>query len=210
VLSKGKSKVDKLITNFELNAINDLGFFEGYASIFGVVDQGRDIIEKGAFKRTIKDRGAVGIKMLWQHDPSEPIGVLDEIYEDSHGLYVKGRLLMDVKRAHEAHALMVVGALDGLSIGFKTIRARRDEANGYRHLLEMDLWEVSLVTFPMQPAARIKRFKSMALSKNIHDYETFLQEAGGFSENEAKVLAAQGFKALSDREFKALNGIICT
>jgi hypothetical protein len=188
---------DKLTTGFDLKSVNDEGYFEGYASIFDVVDQGRDIVERGAFKRTIADRGAAGIKMLWQHDPTEPIGVLDEIYEDSHGLYVKGRLLMDVKRAHEAHALMVEGALDGLSIGFKTVRAKRDTEKGLRHLLDLDLWEVSLVTFPMQPSARVRQFKAAA-NKTIRDYEAFLREAGGFSRNEAKVLATKGFQGFRD------------
>lgn len=189
---------DKLTTGFDLKSVNDQGYFEGYASVFDVVDQGRDIVERGAFKRTIADRGPEGIKMLWQHDPSEPIGVLDEIYEDSHGLYVKGRLLMDVKRAHEAHALMLEGALDGLSIGFKTVRAKRDAEKGLRHLLDLDLWEVSLVTFPMQPSARIKQFKAATVANSIRDYEAFLREAGGFSRNEAKVLATKGYSGFSD------------
>ena len=92
--------------------------------------------------------------MLWQHDPAEPIGIWDEVREDAHGLYVKGRLLADVRRAREAVALIEAGAIEGLSIGYRTVRATKD-AEGRRRLSELELWEVSLVTFPMLPEARV-------------------------------------------------------
>lgn len=142
----------------------DAGGFEGYASVFGLPDRGRDIVMRGAFARSIRERRARGIKLLWQHDPSEPIGMLDEIREDARGLFVRGRLLLNLKRAKEAHALMRAGALDGLSIGYRTIRADRQAKTGLRRLLDLDLWEVSLVTFPMQEAARISAFKSDSLA----------------------------------------------
>jgi HK97 family phage prohead protease len=98
--------------------------------------------------------------MLFQHDPNEPIGVWEEIREDGSGLFVRGRLMTDVGRAREVLALMRAGALDGLSIGFKTVRGRTDAATGVRHLLEVDLWEVSVVTFPLLPEARVSAVKS--------------------------------------------------
>ncbi len=130
------------------------GAFAGYASIFHRVDRGGDRVLPGAFARSIARRGARGIRLLWQHDPASPIGVIDEIAEDGRGLFVRGRLLLDVARGQEAHALLSAAAIDGLSIGYRAVVAERDR-DGVRNLREIDLWEVSLVTFPMQPAARV-------------------------------------------------------
>ena len=129
---------------------------EGYASYFGAVDQGGDIVEAGAYGRSLQSLGADGrrVKMLWQHDPSAPIGVWDEVREDKKGLYVKGRILTDVAKGQEAAALVAAGAIDGLSIGYRTVKAAQDE-KGRRLLKELELWEVSLVTFPMLPSARV-------------------------------------------------------
>ena len=129
---------------------------EGYASLFGQEDRGGDVVEAGAYQASLKSLAAGGrkVRMLWQHDPSEPIGVWDEVREDARGLYVKGRLLPDVARAREAAALLTAGAIEGLSIGYRTLRAKKDDA-GRRRLVELELWEVSLVTFPMLPDARV-------------------------------------------------------
>ncbi len=129
----------------------------GYASLFGLPDQGGDVVMPGAYGRSLARLRAEGraVKMLWQHDATQPIGVWDEVVEDERGLRVAGRLLPEVARAREAAALIGAGAVDGLSIGFRTIRAARD-ASGRRALIEIDLWEVSLVTFPMLPEARVE------------------------------------------------------
>lgn len=129
---------------------------EGYASLFGATDQGGDIVGKGAYARSLNallgaDRS---IKMLWQHDPSQPIGVWDEVHEDAKGLWVKGRLLDGIAKGREAAALIEAGAIDGLSIGYRTVRATKND-KGHRLLEELELWEVSLVTFPMLPSARV-------------------------------------------------------
>ena len=127
---------------------------DGYASLFGVPDQNGDVVEKGAFQTSLKRLKDAGrsVKLLWQHDPTQPIGVWDKVYEDDIGLKVKGRLITEVAKGAEGAALMAAGAIDGLSIGYKTIRSEKEGAG--RRLIELDLWEVSLVTFPMLPEAR--------------------------------------------------------
>jgi HK97 family phage prohead protease len=132
------------------------GVITGYASVFGLADQGGDVVEKGAYGESLirLAKAGRGVKMLWQHDPGEPVGVWDEVREDATGLWVKGRILEAVRRGAEARALIEAGAIDGLSIGYRTLRATKD-AKGHRLLQELDLWEVSLVTFPMLPEARV-------------------------------------------------------
>ncbi len=129
---------------------------EGYASLFGLKDQGGDIVQPGAYTRSLQALKSSGrrVKMLWQHDPNQPIGIWDHVAEDARGLYVKGRLLDDVARAREAASLIKAGAIDGLSIGYKTVRSSKD-TDGQRLLSEVELWEVSLVTFPMLAQARV-------------------------------------------------------
>jgi uncharacterized protein len=138
------------------------GTFEGYASLFGVVDLGRDRVVPGAFRDCLSRKAPRGIKLLWQHDPAHPLGVWDEIIEDGRGLRVRGQLDLSVSKAREVHALMRSGAVDGLSIGFRTERARKDAATGIRNLEKLDLWEVSIVTFPMLPGARVSAVKLCA------------------------------------------------
>ncbi|WP_081629248.1 HK97 family phage prohead protease [Methylopila sp. M107] len=139
-------------------AVSADGAIEGYASLFGVVDLGRDKVERGAFAASLKRRGAQGVRFLFQHDPAEPLGAWTSISEDSRGLRVSGRLNMNVARAREVHALLRQGALDGLSIGFRAVRSVR-ETGGVRRLIEIDLWEISVVTFPMLPDARVATVK---------------------------------------------------
>ena len=138
--------------------VSDGTQLEGHASLFGLVDQGGDVVVRGAYAASLKRLAARGdkVRMLWQHDPARPIGVWDEIREDDKGLWVKGRLLPDVAQAREAAALIAAGAIDGLSIGYRTIAAERD-GKGRRLLTEVELWEVSLVTFPMLAEAKVGR-----------------------------------------------------
>ncbi|MBK9083343.1 MAG: HK97 family phage prohead protease [Rhizobiales bacterium] len=130
--------------------------FSGYASLFGVADLSGDIVAPGAFRASLRRRGAAGVRMLWQHDPAEPIGRWLSIEEDGKGLRVVGELNREVARARELSALIRDGALDGLSIGFRADRATRG-ARGGRRLVSVDLWEISLVTFPMLAGARVER-----------------------------------------------------
>ncbi|MXU66313.1 HK97 family phage prohead protease [Oceanomicrobium pacificus] len=128
----------------------------GYASLFGRIDRGGDRIAPGAYGASLARLAQEGrqVRMLWQHDPGRPIGVWDRLAEDTQGLAVDGRLLTGVAQGAEAFALLQAGAIDGLSIGYRTVRAER-HPDGTRLLQEIDLWEVSLVTFPMQPEARV-------------------------------------------------------
>jgi len=137
-------------------SVRDGNMIEGYASLWGDQDRGGDIVEQGAYAASLARLKAEGrqVKMLWQHDPGEPIGVWDEVREDGKGLYVKGRLLDQVARAREAAALIAANAIDGLSIGYRTVKAAKND-KGRRLLRELELWEVSLVTFPMLPSARV-------------------------------------------------------
>ena len=137
-------------------SVTDGAVVAGYASLFGKRDQGGDIVQKGAYAASLARLKAGGraVKMLWQHDATQPIGVWDEVREDAVGLWVKGRILTEVEKGREAAALLTAGAIDGLSIGYRTVRAERD-GKGQRLLAELDLWEVSLVTFPMQAEARV-------------------------------------------------------
>ena len=136
--------------------LKDGQVIEGYASVFGQTDRGNDIVEAGAYSRSLATLAGDGrrVKMLWQHDPAQPIGVWDEVREDARGLFVKGRILDGVAKGREAAELIAAGAIDGLSIGYRTVTARKGE-KGQRHLTELELWEVSVVTFPMLPDARV-------------------------------------------------------
>lgn len=127
---------------------------EGYASLWGAADLNGDVVAEGAFAKSLAKAGAGGVKMLFQHDGRTPVGVWDELVEDARGLFVRGRIEAWSPEAKFAGALIRAGALDGLSIGYRTSRARRE--GRLRVLSEVDLWEVSLVTFPMLPGARFK------------------------------------------------------
>jgi HK97 family phage prohead protease len=135
------------------------GTVEGYASLFGEIDQARDMVVKGAFADTLRLRGAQRIPMLFQHDPAEPVGVWLELREDARGLFARGRLIPEVARARELLSLLRAGAIDGLSIGFRTVKGRLDPRSRVRALLAVDLWEISIVTFPLLAGARVRAVK---------------------------------------------------
>jgi HK97 family phage prohead protease len=159
--------------------LSELGVdgFEAYASVFGARDGIGDIVAPGAFTASLRRRGAGGVRLLYQHFAYEPIGVWDEIREDSRGLYVRGHLVMEVERARDVSALLREGALGGLSIGFKTVRARKEAATGTRTLLQVDLWEISVVTFPLLEAANVTAVggKGSALAEKIRQVTAALR-----------------------------------
>ncbi|GGA54210.1 HK97 family phage prohead protease [Pelagibacterium lentulum] len=148
-------------------AIDADGRFSGYASVFGQVDQGGDIVMAGAFARSLAKRRPSAVRLLFQHDPKEPIGLWDTIEEDAFGLRVSGRLLDGVPRAASLKALIAQGAVDGLSIGFRAVRATREPRSGFRRLWAVDLWEISIVTFPMMDAARIASAPGSRLAASL-------------------------------------------
>ena len=135
------------------------GTVEGYASLFGEIDQARDMVLRGAFTETLNRRGVRRIPMLFQHDPAEPVGIWLELREDHRGLYARGRLIPEVKRARELLSLLRAGAVDGLSIGFRTVKGRIDPRTRIRSLVAVDLWEISIVTFPLLAGARVAAVK---------------------------------------------------
>lgn len=159
-------------------AVTDGTVIEGYASVFGAPDQSGDVVEKGAYAASLRRLVASGgrVKMLWQHDPTEPIGVWDEVREDATGLWVKGRILTEIEKGREAAALLAAGAIDGLSIGYRTVKAERD-GKGLRLLAELELWEVSLVTFPMLPEARVSAKADDAMDAVLRDMAIVLEDA---------------------------------
>jgi HK97 family phage prohead protease len=160
----------------------DLGndTFEGYASLFGVPDGAGDVVARGAFAATLRARPASQVRMLYQHLPNEPLGVWEAIREDAKGLYVRGRLVLDVQRAREVRALIADGAINGLSIGFRTVRAARTKT-GLRVLSEIDLWEISIVTFPLLKGSAVTAIgEKAAAEKSIRDATRHLKHRVSF------------------------------
>lgn len=146
----------------EFKSIAETGHFAGYASVFGVVDQQGDIVARGAFEQDIA--GRIGeIKLLWQHDPREPIGRILKLFEDRRGLYVEARLNMRLRRGKEAYHLLKEGTVKGLSIGFRPLVSHKDAATQARVITRAQLVEISLVTFPANQASEVTVVKSIPL-----------------------------------------------
>ncbi len=195
-----------LAADFELKAYLDddddekKGQFEGYASVFGNKDLGNDVVVQGAFEKSLRNKDPKRVKMLFQHDTKTPIGIYTDIREDRKGLYVKGQLAMQTQKGKEVYELMKMGAIDGLSVGYR-VDAKGysyDERGKKRLLREVDLMEISAVTFPMNTRARIRSVKSEV--RSVREWESFLREEGGLSRTESKVAAGAVAKALDQRE----------
>lgn len=187
--------VDHLAFDLEIKDVGETGEIAGYGAIFNTPDLYMDRIVPGAFAGSLAKHASAKTMplMLWQHNPDEPIGVWDELAEDRKGLRVKGRLILDVARARETHALLKAGALRGLSIGYRTLS---DQMEGdIRLLKEIDLWEVSPVSFPAHPKATVTAVKAAgdALGEaltgfarrlrdgeppQVKEFEDILREAG--------------------------------
>lgn len=192
-----------LIRPFEVKEVRDNGTFEGIASPFGELDSYRDIVMPGAFGKSIAAFKARGRKvpMLWQHSSREPIGVYTDLKETSTELYVHGECNMKVQKGIECHALMQQGALTGLSIGYNTIVSQWDEKQEIRSLIELELWEISPVTFPAADSARVTLVKSLEQSENLSDCEAILRDAG-WSKSEATAFTSR-VKAIAMRSDSA-------
>lgn len=177
----------------EIRSVSDAGEFEGHGSVFNVEDSYGDIVVPGAFKRSLDEHKTEGTlpALLWQHDASQPIGYYSDMKEDATGLYVKGQILLETAKGKEAHALLKAKAIRGLSIGFVARDTSRDEATGIRKVKDVDLWEVSLVTFPANRAASVEQVKGAGVSiETERDLENFLRDAGK-SKAEAKAIVAR-------------------
>jgi uncharacterized protein len=177
----------RLEFGFELKSISEDGTFTGYGSVFGVKDSYDEIVEPGAFVESLSVRKPA---LLWQHRSGEPIGVYTEIREDNIGLFMTGQLALKTQRGAEAYELMKMGAVSGLSIGFQTREDSYDKVTGIRTLKKVDLWEVSLVTFPANDSARVQRVKTFEEMKSINEIEDCLRDAG-FSRTEAKAIISR-------------------
>ena len=176
----------------QIKATGDDGTVEGYGSVFGVRDNYDDVIAKGAFVQSLKDHKAAGTMpaMLWQHDADKPIGVWTEMVEDEKGLRIKGQLAMETVKGKEAHSLLKMGALNGLSIGFMSKEWAYDRETEVRTLTAIDLWEVSLVTFPANEKARVTNVKSADELQAPKDAEKVLRDAG-FSKSDATAFVSR-------------------
>jgi len=189
----------------QIKAAGDDGSIEGYGSVFGVLDNWADVIEQGAFADSLAAHKAAGTMpaMLWQHDADHPIGIWTEMVEDARGLRVKGQLALDTVKGQEARALLKMGAINGLSIGFISKQWSYDVDTDVRSLTEVDLWEVSLVTFPANEKARVTNVKSSP--DDVHtrkDAEGILRQAG-FSKSDATALVSRILRMGEERSQSA-------
>lgn len=180
----------------DTKAVTETGEFEGYASVYGVRDLGDDIVQAGAFDESLRSRPINRVKMLWQHRTDKPIGVWTEAKSDARGLFVKGQLLLTTVAGKEAHELMKVGAIDSLSIGYRTREYRIDRDNEVRIIEKAELLEISPVTFPMLPEATINAVKGEV--PDIRTLERWLKRDAGLSASQAKALLASGYSAIQD------------
>lgn len=190
---------------FEVKSVNDAGEFEGYGSVFGVQDTYGDVVIAGAFKDSLQrwsDKCRLPA-LLWQHKMDEPIGIYTEMSEDNNGLALKGRLLIDDDPlAKRAHAHMKAGSLTGLSIGYILKEWEYDKEKNVFLLKEIDLWEVSVVTFPANDEARVSDVKSAFARGEIpsqKQIERVLRDVG-LSRNQAKAFMSEGYSALPQRD----------
>ena len=201
--SSGAHEVRSFV--LQIKAAGEDGSVEGYGSVFGVLDAYDDVIAKGAFSASIKAHKAAGTMpaMLWQHDACEPIGVWSDMEEDAKGLRIAGKLALDTARGKEAHALLKMGALNGLSIGFVSKQWSYDQETEVRTLTEIDLWEVSLVTFPANEKARITSVKACPDEMTSpKDAERALRDAG-FSKSDATAFVSRVMRMGEERSESA-------
>lgn len=212
---KSAIETNVLTFPFEIKAedLNEDGVFKGYASVFGNKDSHNDIIMPGAFAKSISvgGRNGTGVAMLYQHDSHRPIGIWTSINEDQKGLRVEGKLALGTQDGREVYELMKMKALQGLSIGYDSIVHERDEKKNVRYLKEVDLWEISPVTFASNKKATIIDVKqidieAIKLINNERDLETFLRESGRFSKNAAIHVVSwwKSFRREADNEQKCI------
>jgi HK97 family phage prohead protease len=202
-IKKTASEMKRLARPFELKSLAEDGTFSGYGSVFGVLDSYDDVVAPGCFVKSLTAHKTAGDMpaMLWQHNSDEPIGVYTSMTEDSYGLKVDGQLCLDTQLGREAYALLKIGAIKGLSIGYCTVAYNYDQKEDIRTLTEVDLWECSLVTFPACAAAQVSSVKSadsIESIENLRDAEKFLRDAG-MTRTESKAFMSR-MKSLGQRD----------
>lgn len=183
----------------QIKSLTESGEIVGYGSVWDVVDLGREKVVRGAFSNSLQKRMP---RMLWQHDTRQPAGVWKEVREDEVGLFVRGNLAMNSDSGRERYELLKMGALDGLSIGYGYVRYEEDKSTGIWTLYELDLWEVSPVTFPMNEAARVLEVKQRlgdGETPTKRELELILRDAG-LSNKAAKAVVAEGWRGIVPRD----------
>lgn len=186
------SEIEHKFVRMEIKAVDgaEEGVIEGYGSVFGNVDRGGDVVAAGAFADSLAEMGMP--LMLWQHDKREVIGAWTDAVEDERGLRMKGRLALGTQKGREAYELLKMGAISGLSIGYGV---RADEVRGnVRYIKAADLYEVSIVSVPMNVQARIDAVKAAEMSER--DFERKLTQDAGFSRSVARALMSGGLEAV--------------
>lgn len=195
--------------------LKDNGTFTGYGSVFGNVDSYGEAVMKGAFEKSLKKHEAenLPIVMLWQHDRTNPIGIWKNVHEDEYGLCGEGEINLDTQQGREAYSLMKQGALNGLSIGYREILA--SSKGNVRSLTELELYEISPVTFPANTEARITGIKSERIANfaeqlrlgnppSPKEFEEILREAG-FPKSMATQIVSVGYAKAIRRESESKN-----
>lgn len=190
--------------NFEIKEVSQTGTFCGYGSVYGIIDQGDDIVEPGAFTASLAEWATKGRMpaLLWQHRAGEPVGAYTAMKEDAAGLYVEGKLALKTQRGAEAYEFLQMKAVSGLSVGFMTREDTYDHKTNIRNIKRADLFEVSLVTFPMNDSARVSAVKCIDDIIDFKTAERFLRESGNYSRAEATALVAR-IKGLMQRDSAA-------
>lgn len=192
--SNGAPKMDYATSHFAIKSLADSGEIEGMLAGFDTVDSHGDCIRRGAFQKTLAERGNVPLPMLFCHDPQKPIGAWRTWTEKADGLYVKGSLTLASAAAQEAYALAKDGAITGLSIGFRYVRDEVNHRAGFNEVLEVDLLEGSLVPIPSNPTTRITSVKAIGSARDIAE----MLQASGLSGRRAKLAAGAAWKALNE------------
>lgn len=186
--------------DLDVKGLNEQGEFEGYASTFGNVDRGGDIVMPGCFAESLGKRPPGKVKMLLHHDTRRICGTWSEMVEDGKGLKVKGKLLLTTQDGRETYELMRAGALDAMSIGYRTMLDEIDRSSGVRKIMKADLMEVSLVTFPMNERCTVGAVKRALdlTQEDLRDMEAVLRDAGLSRADAVKAIA--GFKNWLQRD----------
>lgn len=163
-----------LCKKLQIKSNDESGLFSGYASVFNNEDSYGDVILPGAFEKHLSD--SEDIKLLWQHDITQPIGVITSVYETPKGLKIQGKIITSTSKGSEVYQLVKEKAVDGLSIGYQVLDSY--EQDGVRYITEIKLWEVSIVTFPANTLAKVEDVKNCpineALDNAIHTAKEFL------------------------------------